>query len=126
MSTDRLQQRDQPSIPILNLRDADADDDATRVRFVAALRDALHGVGFLYLEGHGIDAAQEARILATARAFFRLPQHRKLALHMAASPHFRGYTAAGDEITRGRRDWREQFDLGAERSLLAGADPEHA
>jgi isopenicillin N synthase-like dioxygenase len=37
---------------------------------------------------------------------------------MANSPHFRGYTAAGDEITRGERDWREQLDVGAERERL--------
>jgi isopenicillin N synthase-like dioxygenase len=37
---------------------------------------------------------------------------------MANSPHFRGYTAAGDEITRGARDWREQLDVGAERETL--------
>jgi isopenicillin N synthase-like dioxygenase len=124
MSAPCLKTPVRPIIPVLNLRDAAA--GAKRGQFVAALRDALHGVGFLYLEGHGIDAAQEARILATAQAFFGLPQDQKLALHMAGSPHFRGYTAAGDEITRGQRDWREQFDLGAERRPLAGTDPQHA
>src|SRR3546814_5798614 len=33
---------------------------------------------------------------------------------MVNSPHFRGYTRAGLEVTRGRRDWREQIDIGAE------------
>ena len=34
---------------------------------------------------------------------------------MIHSPHFRGYTRAGREMTRGKPDWREQFDIGAER-----------
>jgi len=113
-------------IPVLDLRDADSADPARSARFIAALRDALHGLGFLYLVGHGVSAAQERGILDTARAFFRLPQDRKLALHMDGSPHFRGYTASGDELTRGQRDWREQFDLGAERAPLPDADTLHA
>lgn len=40
---------------------------------------------------------------------------------MANSPHFRGYARAGDEITRGERDWREQLDIGAERDLWKGS-----
>ncbi len=35
---------------------------------------------------------------------------------MVNSPHFRGYTRAGFELTRGRRDWREQFDVNTERA----------
>jgi isopenicillin N synthase-like dioxygenase len=34
---------------------------------------------------------------------------------MANSPHFRGYTALGNELTQGRPDWREEVDIGAER-----------
>ncbi len=34
---------------------------------------------------------------------------------MIHSPHFRGYNRAASELTRGQPDWREQFDIGAER-----------
>ena len=37
---------------------------------------------------------------------------------MANSPHFRGYNLAGVEITRSQPDYREQFDIGAEREAL--------
>lgn len=37
---------------------------------------------------------------------------------MIHSPHFRGYNRAGSEITRNQPDWREQFDIGAERPAL--------
>jgi isopenicillin N synthase-like dioxygenase len=33
---------------------------------------------------------------------------------MGNSPHFRGYTALGNELTQGRPDWREEVDIGAE------------
>jgi len=34
---------------------------------------------------------------------------------MVRSPHFRGYTRLGGELTRGEVDWREQIDIGPER-----------
>lgn len=37
---------------------------------------------------------------------------------MIHSPHFRGYNRAASELTRGQPDWREQFDIGAERPAL--------
>lgn len=37
---------------------------------------------------------------------------------MVHSPHFRGYNRAAAELTRGQPDWREQFDIGAERPAL--------
>ena len=33
---------------------------------------------------------------------------------MANSPHFRGYTALGNEYTQGLPDWREEVDIGSE------------
>ena len=39
---------------------------------------------------------------------------------MTRSPHFRGYTRTGGELTEGRVDWREQIDVGAERDLVTG------
>lgn len=54
-----------------------------------------------------------------ARQFFALPDSEKAAVGMINSPHFRGYNRAASEITRGKPDLREQFDLGAEREVLA-------
>ncbi|QPF76280.1 isopenicillin N synthase family oxygenase [Roseateles sp. DAIF2] len=107
---------DSAPLPLLDLRDFA--DPATRAPFVARLREAAHGAGFFYLRGHGLTEREQAELLRQSRAFFALPRAVKQALHMANSPHFRGYTAAGDEITRGARDWREQLDIGAERAPL--------
>lgn len=114
------------TLPLLDLRDfgdahEERSDGPARARFVARLREAAHGAGFFYLRGHGLSERDMAAMFQHSRTFFALPRAAKQALHMAHSPHFRGYTAAGDEITRGARDWREQLDIGAERAALPPA-----
>jgi isopenicillin N synthase-like dioxygenase len=80
------------------------------------LREAGHEVGFFYLTGHEVPAALTRRVLATARRLFALPQAEKDAVAMVLSPHFRGYTRLGGELTGGEVDWREQIDIGPERA----------
>jgi len=97
---------------------AGADSGAGRA-FVAALRDACHGPGFCYLVGHGVPSDLDRGVMSAARAFFALPERERRELAIAKSPHFRGYTVLGDEITKGKRDWREQLDAGAEEPAAA-------
>jgi isopenicillin N synthase-like dioxygenase len=102
------------ALPVLDvglLRSGLAADEA---RFVASLREACHVTGFFYVSNLALPAGLEDRVFAAARAFFALPLERKRALDKVHSPHFRGYTVLGDEITAGRRDHREQIDLGFE------------
>ncbi|HJR71214.1 MAG TPA: 2-oxoglutarate and iron-dependent oxygenase domain-containing protein, partial [Gammaproteobacteria bacterium] len=70
-------------------------------QFVRRLRDACHDIGFCYLAGHGVHAALDAAVMAAGREFFTLPEAQRRALAIASSPHFRGYTVLGDEITKG-------------------------
>ncbi len=86
-----------------------------REAFLAALRAACHGPGFFYLTGHGIPAATSAAVLEVSRRFFRLPEPVKLEIENIHSPHFRGYTRLGHEITRDNPDIREQIDISDER-----------
>ncbi|RAI57111.1 isopenicillin N synthase family dioxygenase [Roseicella frigidaeris] len=102
------------SLPRLDLRRLTTD----RAAFLAALRAAARDPGFFYLTGHGVDPALEANVVREAHRFFALPEAEKLAVQMVHSPHFRGYNRAGAELTRGRPDWREQFDVHAERPPL--------
>jgi isopenicillin N synthase-like dioxygenase len=95
-------------------------DPAARAGFLAELRQAARGTGFFQLVGHGIAEGLAQETLAAARRFFALPEAEKRAVAMVNSPHFRGYTRAGAELTRGRPDWREQFDIAAERPPLPG------
>jgi isopenicillin N synthase-like dioxygenase len=89
-----------------------------RYEFLENLRHAARDVGFFYLTGHGIDSALLKQVQNHARQFFALPESEKTAVGMINSPHFRGYNRAASEITRGKPDLREQFDLGAERETL--------
>jgi isopenicillin N synthase-like dioxygenase len=92
---------------------------------VVRLREACHGPGFCYLVGHGVPPALDAAVMAVAREFFALPDAEKRALAIANSPHFRGYTVLGGEITKGISDWREQLDVGPEEpaAVVARGDP---
>ena len=64
--------------------------------------------------------ALSRRVLAAARRLFALPQAEKDAVAMVRSPHFRGYTRLGGELTGGEVDWREQIDIGPERHPVGG------
>ena len=102
---------------MLDLRQFDA-GDAERAAFLAELRAAAHDVGFFYVTGHGVDAKLLSDVMEASAGFFSLPEREKLAIEMVNSPHFRGYNRAASELTRGRPDWREQIDIGAERQAL--------
>lgn len=104
-------------IPMLDLARFEQGSSERRT-FLADLRSAARDVGFFYLSGHGIPDTQVDDVLSAAQRFFDLPEPEKLAIEMANSPHFRGYTRAGGELTKGRADWREQLDIGIERQPI--------
>ncbi|WP_300720209.1 isopenicillin N synthase family oxygenase [Pseudomonas sp.] len=113
--------RDITALPILDLSLLDG-TQAQRQGFLEALRHAARDVGFFYLTGHGIDSEVLKQVQHNARQFFALPDAEKAAVGMIHSPHFRGYNTAASEITRGKPDLREQFDLGAERATVPQTD----
>ena len=106
------------TLPTLDISRFSA-DPAERASFLAALRAAALGPGFFYLTGHGIPADLIGKVRDVSHAFFGLPEAEKLSIAMVNSPQFRGYNRAGLEHTRGKPDWREQIDIGAEEE----ADP---
>ncbi len=101
------------ALPVVDLR---ASSGQLRER----LREAAHEVGFFYLIGHDVPDALVGRVLEVACRLFELPQADKDAVAMVRSPHFRGYTRLGGELTRGEVDWREQIDIGPERPPIGG------
>ena len=113
--------RDIIALPTLDLSLLDG-TAAQRQGFLEDLRHAARDVGFFYLTGHGIDSELLQQVQDHARRFFALPDRDKTAVGMINSPHFRGYNRAASEITRGKPDLREQFDLGAERDVLPTTD----
>lgn len=105
------------ALPVLDLSRLEA-GTAEKEAFLAELRHTAHDLGFFYLTGHGVDQNLVQQMLTLSRRFFELPEEEKLAIEMVNSPHFRGYTRAGWERTRGLPDWREQIDIGSEREAL--------
>jgi isopenicillin N synthase-like dioxygenase len=101
------------ALPVVDLRD---DPAALRER----LRTVAHEVGFFYLTGHGVSEHLTDRLLRQARRLFALPDVDKAAIAMRNSPHFRGYTRLGGELTGGVVDWREQIDIGPQRAPIGG------
>ena len=99
-------------LPVIDL--SAADDPARVDAFREALHAAAHQVGFFQLVGHGIEPEESDALLALVRRFFALPEDDRLALSNLNSPHFRGYTRIGHELTGGRSDWRDQLDVAPE------------
>ncbi|KGJ77543.1 oxidoreductase [Cryobacterium roopkundense] len=106
------------TLPVLDLSRLDG-DAADAAAFRVELREATHNYGFFYLTGHGVPAELIERVMRTARNFFALPEDAKMAIENLQSPHFRGYTRVGGELTKGVIDWREQIDIGPERPAVA-------
>jgi isopenicillin N synthase-like dioxygenase len=104
------------TLPVLDF--AHYHDPAGRPAFLQQLRHAARDVGFFYLTNHGIEDALQLTLQQEARRFFALSEAQKQQVAMIHSPHFRGYNRAASELTRGQPDWREQFDIGAERPAL--------
>lgn len=92
------------------------DRPAERIR----LREVTHTAGFFYLVGHGVSEELVSDLNGMAREFFALPDQDKLAIELARSPHFRGYSRVGGELTNGEVDWREQIDFGPEADAVDG------
>ena len=103
-------------IPVLRLDTARRADGTFDETFLAGLRTALHGIGFLQLTGYGATPGQIGELTAAAARFFALPLEQRLRLDNRLSPHFRGYTRLGHEITAGRADAREQIDFAPEQA----------
>jgi isopenicillin N synthase-like dioxygenase len=108
------------ALPVLDLAPF-RDDPASRAAdaLAAELRDVVHEIGFFYLVGHGVSAALNDQVHAVARAFFALPEERRLEIHNVLSPQFRGYTVLGNEYTNGQSDLRDQIDIGLDLPLPA-------
>ena len=104
-----------PALPVLDISPFLADESsAEAAAFVDSLRETLHGPGFCYLTGYGVDPELERAVMDVSREFFARPEADRLAIVNTNTPHFRGYTRLGMEHTNGASDWRDQIDIGPE------------
>jgi isopenicillin N synthase-like dioxygenase len=80
---------------------------------------ACRSIGFLLLEGHGVDATLIHRMHAVTTAFFRLPEGQKRALQVQKG-RIHGWTGPrqshlADTLAPGEQlapDWKEGFSIG--------------
>jgi isopenicillin N synthase-like dioxygenase len=98
------------SIPILDY--SLLSSPTTRHLFISQLQHALINVGFLYLSNHPVPASTIDTLVSYIPKLFGLPQAEKEKIRMVHSPHFLGYSRLGAELTKGKIDIREQFDIG--------------
>lgn len=78
------------TIPILDL--ALSRDQNTKPAFLESLREALLEVGFLYIKNTGIDDSLIQDVITEGKAFFDLPEAKKLEIEMKNVPSFLGVT----------------------------------
>jgi isopenicillin N synthase-like dioxygenase len=109
---------DQGAIPVLDLGTARQPYGSFTPEFIEQLRHATHDVGFFQITGYGGSPDQAGQLLDVVRRFFRLPLEERMKLDNRLSPHFRGYTRMGTEVTQGRADAREQIDYSPEREAV--------
>jgi isopenicillin N synthase-like dioxygenase len=86
-----------------------------RAAVAAQVGQACRAAGFFYVTGHGVDRAIVDRLVAAGRRFFALDEATKMQWRMSRGGRaWRGYFAAGGELTSGRPDWKEGLYLGSE------------
>ena len=76
------------SIPILDL--SLARDPSTKPAFLSSLQHALLEVGFLYIRNTGIPEDLVRQVIAEGKAFFELPEAKKLEVQMKNAASFLG------------------------------------
>lgn len=115
---------DQGAIPVLDLGRARQANGSFSPDFIEQLRNATHNVGFFQITGYGAAPGQAENLLDALRRFFALPLEERMNLDNRLSPHFRGYTRMGTEVTQGRADAREQIDYSPEREPVTDYPPD--
>lgn len=100
------------SIPRINL--SLAADPGSEASLLSQLRYALTEVGFLYVENHGVAEKVISDLVDILPILFSLTAENKADVALNNSPHFLGYSDEGSEMTAGKVDQREQFELANE------------
>lgn len=103
-------------LPILDL--SLAHNSETRPELLKNLRAALFHVGFLYVTNHGIPAKTIDNLTSALPSLFDLPMDVRSDMSKIGSPHFLGYSGFAEEVTLGKHDLREQFDMATELPVV--------
>lgn len=112
------------TIPVVDFRDLRSD----RKGFIGAFGRALEELGFVALEGHGIEPVLFDDAYDAFRRFFALPETSKRAFEDPSSGRRRGYTSFGVEHAKDNPtpDLKEFFHVGREGGKYPNLWPDDA
>lgn len=105
-------------IPSLDLADFYKADQASKKKFVAALGDAYHNIGFVAIRNHFLTKEMQDRLYSAIKKYFALRDDVKKKYERLDLAGQRGYTAKGKEHAKGRNtgDLKEFYHVGQELS----------
>jgi len=111
------------TLPIIDLEPWFAGNPQQRFELCQRVRRVCHETGFFYVVNHGIPPDISDSYLQSMKEFFALPTSTKRAIDKRGPAQFRGWEQLGSELTNNQIDYREQIDIGVERSALSDPDP---
>ncbi len=102
------------SIPVIDLRGAEAPGGPRSAEVAAQLRAACTTSGFFYLTGHGVPDEQVRAQFELTQQLFDLPLARREALSVRHSPTMHGFETLGEQTldADARPDVKESFYCG--------------
>lgn len=99
-------------VPVIDIAPFLAGDRVEREAVARAVDRACREIGFLVINGHGVDPALIQAMDEVSRRFFDLPLEAKLAVERPAPDVSRGYVGlAGESVGRSRDSAAEVGDL---------------
>jgi isopenicillin N synthase-like dioxygenase len=103
-------------IPSLDLADFTSGDPEKKKKFVSALGEAYHNIGFVAVRNHYLTDDLSADLYKTIKEFFALPDEVKQKYEIPGLAGQRGYIGKGKEHAKGRNtgDLKEFYHVGQE------------
>ena len=102
------------TIPVVDLRDYTEGDEESKKAFVKTIGDALKDLGFVAVEGHGVDTDLLHKTYDVFKEFFALDQETKKQYEFPETGRQRGFTSFGVEHAKDseKADLKEFWHLG--------------
>ncbi|MGI4847293.1 MAG: 2-oxoglutarate and iron-dependent oxygenase domain-containing protein [Janthinobacterium lividum] len=95
-----------------------ADNPRSRAVLMLQLRSALFDVGFSYITNHGVPQQTISNLTDLLPSPLDLPEKVRSSMSKLNSPHFLRYSGFAEEVTLGKHDLREQFDMATELPIV--------
>lgn len=101
-------------VPSLDLADFNSGDEKRKKKFVADLGAAYNSIGFVAIRNHYLTDELSAKLYATIKKFFALPDAVKQQYEIPGLAGQRGYIGKGKEHAKGRNtgDLKEFYHVG--------------